>query len=125
MRGLLGKATDDFCEDGRLVEKTTYGKSPREFRGAQEEGVLLPLHLLPSCFTPTWAMRVPLKHSQTHQARAGSWGRGHVILSSENSLSSPRFLTWLKCPLPREASPAPRLGPGVLSEKSSADDQWF
>lgn len=33
MRGLLGKATDDFCEDGRLVEKTTYGKSPRESRG--------------------------------------------------------------------------------------------
>uniref|UniRef100_A0AC11D8G3 TruB pseudouridine synthase family member 2 n=1 Tax=Ovis aries TaxID=9940 RepID=A0AC11D8G3_SHEEP len=25
VRGLLGKATDDFCEDGRLVEKTTYG----------------------------------------------------------------------------------------------------
>uniref|UniRef100_A0A9L0J9B5 TruB pseudouridine synthase family member 2 n=1 Tax=Equus asinus TaxID=9793 RepID=A0A9L0J9B5_EQUAS len=24
VRGLLGKATDDFCEDGRLVEKTTY-----------------------------------------------------------------------------------------------------
>ncbi|XP_029776566.1 mitochondrial mRNA pseudouridine synthase TRUB2 isoform X3 [Suricata suricatta] len=25
VRGLLGKATDDFCEDGRLVEKSTYG----------------------------------------------------------------------------------------------------
>uniref|UniRef100_H0WMX1 Pseudouridine synthase II N-terminal domain-containing protein n=1 Tax=Otolemur garnettii TaxID=30611 RepID=H0WMX1_OTOGA len=28
VRGLLGKATDDFCEDGRLVEKTTYGEIP-------------------------------------------------------------------------------------------------
>lgn len=38
VRGLLGKATDDFCEDGRLVEKTTYGKSPREsWAGGQEE----------------------------------------------------------------------------------------
>lgn len=27
VRGLLGKATDNFCEDGRLVEKTTYGES--------------------------------------------------------------------------------------------------
>lgn len=27
MRGLLGKATDNFCEDGRLIEKTTYGES--------------------------------------------------------------------------------------------------
>ncbi|GAB1286164.1 Mitochondrial mRNA pseudouridine synthase Trub2 [Apodemus speciosus] len=26
VRGLLGKATDNFCEDGRLIEKTTYGK---------------------------------------------------------------------------------------------------
>lgn len=32
VRGLLGKATDDFREDGRLVEKTTYGESPGEPR---------------------------------------------------------------------------------------------
>ncbi|KAB1280573.1 Mitochondrial mRNA pseudouridine synthase TRUB2 [Camelus dromedarius] len=30
VRGLLGKATDDFCEDGRLVEKTTYDHVTRE-----------------------------------------------------------------------------------------------
>ncbi|XP_040819350.1 mitochondrial mRNA pseudouridine synthase TRUB2 isoform X2 [Ochotona curzoniae] len=30
LRGLLGKATDDFCEDGRLVEKTTYDHVTRE-----------------------------------------------------------------------------------------------
>lgn len=30
VRGLLGKATDDFCEDGRLVEKTTYDHVSRE-----------------------------------------------------------------------------------------------
>ncbi|KAB1280572.1 Mitochondrial mRNA pseudouridine synthase TRUB2 [Camelus dromedarius] len=30
VRGLLGKATDDFCEDGRLVEKTTYGEIAQE-----------------------------------------------------------------------------------------------
>ncbi|CAH6788821.1 Trub2 [Phodopus roborovskii] len=29
VRGLLGKATDNFCEDGRLIEKTTYGESQR------------------------------------------------------------------------------------------------
>lgn len=34
MRGVLGKATDDFCEDGRLVEKTTYGENPGESQGA-------------------------------------------------------------------------------------------
>ena len=78
--------------------------------------MLPPFHLLSLCFTPMWAVRVPVKHSQTHQARAGSWGCGHMILFSENALSSPRFLTWLKCHLPREASPAPRLGPGILSE---------
>lgn len=48
-----------------------------------------------------------------------------MTLSPENALSSPGFLTWLKCHLPSEASPDPRLGPGVLSEKSSADNQWF
>lgn len=39
VRGLLGKATDDFREDGRLVEKTTYGEStwePRACGGAAE-----------------------------------------------------------------------------------------
>ncbi|XP_004453078.1 pseudouridylate synthase TRUB2, mitochondrial isoform X1 [Dasypus novemcinctus] len=30
VRGLLGKATDDFCENGRLVEKTTYDHVTRE-----------------------------------------------------------------------------------------------
>ncbi|XP_059956714.1 pseudouridylate synthase TRUB2, mitochondrial [Mesoplodon densirostris] len=30
VHGLLGKATDDFCEDGRLVEKTTYDHVTRE-----------------------------------------------------------------------------------------------
>ncbi|XP_025768095.1 mitochondrial mRNA pseudouridine synthase TRUB2 [Puma concolor] len=30
VRGLLGKATDDFCEDGRLVEKSTYDHVTRE-----------------------------------------------------------------------------------------------
>ncbi|KAF6127969.1 TruB pseudouridine synthase family member 2 [Phyllostomus discolor] len=30
VRGLLGKATDDFSEDGRLVEKTTYDHVTRE-----------------------------------------------------------------------------------------------
>lgn len=30
VRGLLGKATDDFCEDGRLVEKTTFDHVTRE-----------------------------------------------------------------------------------------------
>ncbi|EAW87772.1 TruB pseudouridine (psi) synthase homolog 2 (E. coli), isoform CRA_c, partial [Homo sapiens] len=30
VRGLLGKATDDFREDGRLVEKTTYDHVTRE-----------------------------------------------------------------------------------------------
>ncbi|XP_077904470.1 pseudouridylate synthase TRUB2, mitochondrial isoform X3 [Ictidomys tridecemlineatus] len=30
VRGLLGKATDDFHEDGRLVEKTTYDHVTRE-----------------------------------------------------------------------------------------------
>lgn len=30
VRGLLGKATDNFCEDGRLVEKTTYDHVTRE-----------------------------------------------------------------------------------------------
>ncbi|KAM9206792.1 LOW QUALITY PROTEIN: pseudouridylate synthase TRUB2, mitochondrial [Dugong dugon] len=30
VRGLLGRATDDFCEDGRLVEKTTYDHVTRE-----------------------------------------------------------------------------------------------
>ncbi|XP_043325647.1 mitochondrial mRNA pseudouridine synthase TRUB2 isoform X2 [Cervus canadensis] len=30
VRGVLGKATDDFCEDGRLVEKTTYDHVTRE-----------------------------------------------------------------------------------------------
>ncbi|XP_037364038.1 pseudouridylate synthase TRUB2, mitochondrial-like [Talpa occidentalis] len=30
VRGLLGKATDDFCEDGRLLEKTTYDHVTRE-----------------------------------------------------------------------------------------------
>nr|XP_045014727.1 mitochondrial mRNA pseudouridine synthase TRUB2 isoform X2 [Jaculus jaculus] len=30
VRGLLGKATDNFCEDGRLVEKTTYDHVSRE-----------------------------------------------------------------------------------------------
>lgn len=78
-------------------------------------------------FTLTWARRVPQTLSDT-PGRAASRGRGHVTLSPENALSSPGFLTWLKCHLPREASPwgeALRLGPGVLSEKSSADNQWF
>ena len=30
VRGLLGKATDNFCEDGRLIEKTTYDHVTRE-----------------------------------------------------------------------------------------------
>lgn len=30
IRGLLGKATDDFCEDGQLVEKSTYDHVTRE-----------------------------------------------------------------------------------------------
>ncbi|KAK2499258.1 hypothetical protein MC885_011457 [Smutsia gigantea] len=30
VRGLLGKATDDFCEGGRLVEKTTFDHVTRE-----------------------------------------------------------------------------------------------
>ncbi|XP_051022512.1 pseudouridylate synthase TRUB2, mitochondrial isoform X2 [Acomys russatus] len=30
VRGLLGRATDNFCEDGRLVEKTTYDHVTRE-----------------------------------------------------------------------------------------------
>ncbi|KAM6217429.1 pseudouridylate synthase TRUB2, mitochondrial-like [Rhynchocyon petersi] len=30
VRGLLGRATDDFCEDGRLLEKTTYDHVSRE-----------------------------------------------------------------------------------------------
>ena len=54
VRGLLGKATDDFCEDGRLVEKTTYGKSPREsWAGGRKSGCSRPftcfLYALPRC----------------------------------------------------------------------------
>ncbi|CAO2598393.1 Pseudouridylate synthase TRUB2, mitochondrial [Lemmus lemmus] len=30
VRGHLGKATDNFCEDGRLIEKTTYDHVTRE-----------------------------------------------------------------------------------------------
>ncbi|XP_036040738.1 mitochondrial mRNA pseudouridine synthase TRUB2 isoform X1 [Onychomys torridus] len=30
VRGLLGKATDNFCEDGQLIEKTTYDHVTRE-----------------------------------------------------------------------------------------------
>ncbi|XP_028612844.1 mitochondrial mRNA pseudouridine synthase TRUB2 [Grammomys surdaster] len=30
VRGLLGKATDNFCEDGRLIEKSTYDHVTRE-----------------------------------------------------------------------------------------------
>ncbi|KAL6042161.1 hypothetical protein STEG23_001861, partial [Scotinomys teguina] len=30
VRGLLGKATDNFCEDGRLIEKTAYDHVTRE-----------------------------------------------------------------------------------------------
>lgn len=30
VRGLLGRATDNFCEDGRLIEKTTYDHVTRE-----------------------------------------------------------------------------------------------
>ncbi|XP_047556137.1 pseudouridylate synthase TRUB2, mitochondrial [Lutra lutra] len=30
VRGLLGKATDDFCDEGRLVEKSTYDHVTRE-----------------------------------------------------------------------------------------------
>ncbi|XP_038192739.1 mitochondrial mRNA pseudouridine synthase TRUB2 [Arvicola amphibius] len=30
VRGCLGKATDNFCEDGRLIEKTTYDHVTRE-----------------------------------------------------------------------------------------------
>ncbi|XP_060056266.1 pseudouridylate synthase TRUB2, mitochondrial isoform X2 [Erinaceus europaeus] len=30
VRGLLGKAADDFCEDGKLVEKSTYDHVTRE-----------------------------------------------------------------------------------------------
>lgn len=72
VRGLLGKATDDFCEDGRLVEKSTYGESPQEPRAVGGERLWLPLHLLP----------LPLPA----QPRAG-----HAALSDSNTLS----LGWL------------------------------
>ncbi|XP_025117533.1 mitochondrial mRNA pseudouridine synthase TRUB2 isoform X3 [Bubalus bubalis] len=56
VRGLLGKATDDFCEDGRLVEKTTYGV----------------------CQLPTKCSEDSYQADAFGRAEAGIWRRGGV-----------------------------------------------
>lgn len=86
MRGLLGKATDDFCEDGRLVEKTTYGESLGQWKGL----LRLPPHLRSLILhLHVGSLSVTLRHTEPRLAVDGC---GRVILSSRNALCSPPHL---------------------------------
>lgn len=114
VRGLLGKATDDFCEDGRLVEKSTYGESPQDPRA--EGGAAVAAF----AFAVPWFLRSPPLPTQTIQppsvtpnTLSSVWlleGFGHMILSSVNKcrVFPLCFPTWHKCHLPREAPLTPR-----------------
>lgn len=82
VRGLLGKATEDFCEGGPLVEKTTFGESPEQVGGAAVAAPHQP-PLVPRPGREAGSCSVTL--SQIHQARAvGVFG--HISLSSRNAL---------------------------------------
>lgn len=81
VRGLLGKATEDFCEGGPLVEKTTFGESPEQVGGAAVAAPRQP-PLVPRPGREAGSCSVTLRYTKLGL----SGGFGHISLSSRNAL---------------------------------------